>query len=299
MTHTVEEIGRKLDALDLWKRASRYNFAVRPRGTVIPYFCTVMLGDCNPVKVRFLLLEGWQTLHDYVCTRADCNYGFYSSPMEMPHFELAFLNDGQLVVRRHDPGYMPASLNAAQREFVAKILWEAYGVFLRMESDEKLPMRFSDDKAIFARIEGADGKWSDGPLVIPDPPPHQECVSLPKELVKKAKDLPFMREEVLGIDFGLLLSKQTCEKRPRCVYRLFGLDMKSKALVMDSQTSVHPEAGLRGMWESIPIQVLSELVRIGKLPGEVKVRSGRLFRMLRPLCMEFPFKLTLHDKLEM
>ena len=34
----------------------------------------------------------------------------------------------------------------------------------------------------------------------------------------------------------------------------------------------------------------------GKVPGELKTRSGRVFRLLRPLCMELPFKLSLHEK---
>ena len=48
----------------------------------------------------------------------------------------------------------------------------------------------------------------------------------------------------------------------------------------------------------MPPQLLRELIRIGKVPGEIKVRSGRVFRMLRPLCIELPFKLSLHEKLE-
>ncbi|MBQ6914391.1 MAG: hypothetical protein IJQ65_01625, partial [Kiritimatiellae bacterium] len=43
---------------------------------------------------------------------------------------------------------------------------------------------------------------------------------------------------------------------------------------------------------------LQEIVRRGKVPCEVKVRSARMFRMLRPLCMELPFKLSLHEKLD-
>lgn len=298
MTHSVEEIGRKMDALDLWGQAAKYNFAVRPRGTVIPYFCTVILGDRKPVKARLLMLEGWKTLHDFVRTRVDANFGFYTSPMEMPHFELVVLTDGMQKLFRHDPGYMPQEANDIQREFVARILWEAYGVMMRIETDGALPMRFAGEKAVFARVEGADGKWSDEPLVIPDPPPHEERISLPKELVKKAKDLPFVREDSLEVDFRMVCGLQTNEKRPRCVYQLVGRDPKSGTPVIASNTSVHPEAGLRGMWESIPVQLVSELIRLGKLPGEIKVKSGRVFRMLRPLCLELPFKLSLHDQLE-
>ena len=55
---------------------------------------------------------------------------------------------------------------------------------------------------------------------------------------------------------------------------------------------------MRTLWESMPAQVLHALVKRGKVPGAIRVRSGRVFRMLRPLCLDFPFKLSLHDSLE-
>ena len=48
----------------------------------------------------------------------------------------------------------------------------------------------------------------------------------------------------------------------------------------------------------MPPQFLREIIRIGRVPGEVRVRSMRMFRMLRPLCIELPFKLSVHDRLE-
>ena len=297
MSRTPEEIGAKMDALGLWGVLGPYNFAVKPRGTVFPYFCTVLKGERKPVKVRLLMLEGWQTLHDYVRTRIDRNFGFYSSPMEMPHLELVVLETGEVKLFRHDTGYMPQEANEAQRTLGCRILWEAYGVMLRLESDPKLPMRFADEKAIFARVEDAKGTWSDVPLEIPDPPPYSEKVSFPKADIKAAQDLPFVKEDVLELDFRMLPSVMTREPRPRCVYGLVAVDPKTGVRVIDSRVSVHPEAGLRGMWESMPGQVLKELVRHGKIPGEIRLCTGRVFRLIRALCLELPFKLSLHDKL--
>jgi len=297
MKMTPELIGTKMDALGLWDLLVPFNFAVRPRGTVFPYFCTVLKGDGSPVVVRFLMLEGWQTMHDYVRTRVDRNFGFYSSPIEMPHLELVVLQDGEVKLFRHDTGFMPAEADTRQRELAARILWEAYGVMMRVEGDRQLPMRFADEKAIFARVESADGTWGDSPLEIPDPPPHVEKVSLPKADIKAAQDLPFVREAVLELDFGLLPNVMTKEARPRCVYALRAVDLSTGAPAFDTRASVHPEVGIRGMWESMPVQMLKELVRYGRIPGEIKVRSGRVFRMLRPVCLELPFRLSLHDRL--
>ena len=297
MTKTPEEIGARMDALGLWDLLEPSNFAVKPKGTVFPYFCTVLKGERKPVKVRLLMLEGWQTLHDYVRTRLDRNFGFYSTPMEMPHLELVVLETGEARLFRHDTGYMPQEANAAQRALSARILWEAYGVMLRVETDRKLPMRFAEEKAVFARVETAPGVWEDRPLEIPDPPPFVEKVSLPKADIKAAQDLPFAKDDVLELDFRMLPNVMTREPRPRCVYGLMAVDPKAGARVIDSRVSVHPEAGLRGMWESMPVQVLKELARIGRVPGEIRTCSGRVFRLLRPLCLELPFKLSLHDRL--
>ena len=297
MDRTVEEIGAKMDALGLWDLLMPYNWGVKPRGTVLPYFCTVLKGDMKPIKVRFLMLEGWQTLHDYVHVRVDRNYGFVSAPIELPHYELVVLATGEAKLFRHDAGYLPVEATAAQKAFVAKILWEAFGVMLRVETDRKLPMKFSDEQAIFARVEGPDGAWRDEPLVIPSPRPHVEKVSFPKALVQKAVDLPLVSADALELDFRILPNVMTKEPRPRCVYALVGIDAATGAKVIDSRVSMHPEAGLKGLWESMPVQVMNELVRLGKVPGEIRLCSGRVFRLLRPMCLDLPFKLVLRDSL--
>lgn len=294
-----EEIGAKMDALGLWDVLLPYNFAVKPRGTAFPYFCTALKGDGKPVKARFLMLEGWQTLHDFVRLRMDRDFGFCSQPIELPHFELVVMADGSAEVVRDDAGYMPQRVAAPPaRELVSRVLWESYGVFLRIEGDRALPLKFAEDRAVFARVEDAKGQWSDAPLAIPDPPPHRETVTLPKALVKSAKDLPLVAADVLELDFRMLQDVMTKEPRPRCVYELEAADGRTGETAFACRTSVQPEGGLRLLWESMPVQALHEIVRRGKVPGEIRVRSGRVFRLLRPLCLELPFRLSLHDRLE-
>ena len=298
MTHTAEELGAKMDALGVWSLLEPFNFAVKPKGSAIPYFCTVLKGERKPVKVRFLMLDGWQTLHDFVRTRFDVNFGFYSTPAEMPHLELVIVENGAPALFRHDPGYMPRPPTDAQRALAERILWEAFGVMLRVEADRQLPLKFAGERAIFARVERARDEWVDEPLVIPDPPPHVEKISFPKDDVKKAADLPFVADDAIEVDFGIVQGVMTTDARPRSVYALVAVDAKTGERIVDSRTSIAPDGGLRSLWESMPPQLLRELIRIGRVPGEIKVRSGRVFRMLRPLCIELPFKLSLHEKLE-
>ena len=297
MERSVEEIGVKMDALGLWDALAPYNWAGKPQGTAFPYFCTVIKGAEEAVKVRFLMLEGWNTLHDFVRTRADRAFGVVSSPIEFPHYELVVLSAGDTKLFRHDPGYMPQEAKEPGRGIAAKILWEAYGVMLRVESDPKLPMRFADEKSIFARVEDKSGAWRDEPLVIPDPPPYVERISFRTEDVKKAKDLPIVPTDVLDVDFRLVPGVMTRDARPRCVYELVAVDPVSRTRVVGARTSVVPEAGLKAMWESMPQQLLTQFLSRGRVPGRIRVVSPRVFRFIRPLGMELPFRLSLHESL--
>lgn len=297
MKESVESIAAKMDALGLWEKLVPFNWAVKPRGTVIPYFCTVLRGEIPEVKIRLLMLEGWQTMHDYVMTRADRFLGFYSSPIEFPHLELVIARNGDSRMFRYDTGFMPAEPNEVQRELAAKILWQSYGVMMRIETDSALPMKFAEEKALFARVENEDGKWEDAPLAIPDPRPIVEKISFAKADVAKAKDLPFDKDFVLDVDFRLLPNVMTRDPRPRCVYQLRAIDAKSGVAMVDSRASMNHDTGIRSLWESMPPQVLREIIRLGRVPGEIRVISGRVFRMLRPLCLELPLKLSMHDKL--
>ena len=293
----LEELGRKMDALGLWELLKPFNYVVKPAGTVFPYFCSLLGGDGNPVKIRFLMIEGWQTFHDFVHTRVDRNYGYYSTPMELPHFELVVAKDGVFSVFRHDPGFMPRALTEAERPLVAKILWEAYGVMMRVESDRKLPLRFASEKSMFARVEEPAGTWSDRPLEIPEPRSYVENVSFPKSLLSKAKDVPFVQSETIELDLRLMPNLMTKEVRPRCAYQLTAIVSDTGARVISDRTSVTPDGGLKALWEGMPQRVLMRLVERGSIPGEIKVLSGRVFRLLRPLCIDLPFKLSLHDRL--
>ena len=297
MLRRIQEIGAKANALDVWDQVAPFNWAVKPRGTVFPYFCSVLRGDQQLVKVRLLMLEGWQTLHEYVQVREDLDYGFCSTPVELPHFEMVVLMSGEIKFYRHDTGFVPIDVNERQCGLLEKILWETLGVMLRIESDHNLPMKFAKDQAIFARVEGLDGHWTDEPLVIPKPRAHVEEVVFPKDLVKKAVDLPIDTKTALDLDFRILPNVMTKELRPRCVYALVGVVAETGARAFESRVSVHPEGGLRGLWESMPVAVLSELVALGRVPAELRVRSKRVFRLLRPLCMELPIRLVMKDEL--
>ena len=290
------EVGAKMDALGLWNSLAPYNWAVKPHGTAFPYFCNILQGD-GDVKVRFLMLEGWRTLHDYVRLRADLSYGVISAPVEFPQFQMVVLNSGEIKFFRHDTGFVPREIAAKDFPIVEKILWEAYGVMLRVESDSSLPMRFAAEKSLFARVEDKSGIWRDEPLEIPDPQQYVEHISFKTDDIKKACDLPLVQAEALNVDFSLLLGVSTDEEKPKALYRFVVADSVSGAVELDCRVTVDSSHSLKDLWETMPQRFLEFLIKRGRVPGRVRVSSARVFRFIRPLCIELPFRLSIHESL--
>jgi len=193
---------------------------------------------------------------------------------------------------RNDPGYVPREANGRERDFCARMLWEAYGVLMRLETDRQLPLKFADEKAVFARVEGADGTWRDEPIEIPTPRPHVEKVTFAKKAIAEAKDLPLRTDEAWELDLRIVPGMMTREQRPRVLYVLAAVDAETGAVVFRDKLSVDSESGLRGIWESLPPRMLAHFIERRAVPGELRVISGRAFRLMRPLCLELPFKLS-------
>jgi len=295
MKRNLSDIASKMNALGLWEALAGCNFAIRPRGTVFPYFCTALKGEPPALKVRGMMLEGWQTFHDYLRGRADRFFGVVTTPVELPHFELLFLNTGEFKVFRYDAGYMPREIVEREEPLVTKLLWEMYGLMMRLESDRQLPMRYAGEQAIFSRVEQADGEWEDAPLSIVQPQNYTEQIQFNKELLHKVSDLPLVSDEAMAIDFRLLPNLATREPRARCLYELSIVDCASGKDLFREQTSVVPAVGLKGMWETMPTQVLNDFLKLGRVPGQIRCPNPRVFRFLRPLCIELPIKLSISE----
>ena len=75
------------------------------------------------------------------------------------------------------------------------------------------------------------------------------------------------------------------------------MDAETGEKVVFDKVSVSRDGGLKALWESMPPRLLKNLIARGRIPGNIRLLSGRVFRMLRPLCVELPFKISLHDSL--
>ena len=187
-----------------------------------------------------------------------------------------------------------------------KILDIAYGISFPEKAKEydkaflaKFPLDEAE-KAMFARKEVVEGVWMDGPLRMPEETVVEqvEQVNLKKTVCDQAKSLPLYPKEIWELDFVLLPSYRTAGPNPRFLYLLVAVNAESgERMVWERLTVDGKEGGLLRLWSGHAQRVLDAVVRLGRVPGEIHMRSGRVMRFLRPLGLQLPFKLVQHAKL--
>ena len=91
---------------------------------------------------------------------------------------------------------------------------------------------------------------------------------------------------------------QTRGPNPRFLYILGAVDSATGERRIWERLSVDgKEDGLRRLWEAHAERVLEAMLKVGRVPGSVHVRSSRVARFLRPLGLQLPFKLVQHLQL--
>ncbi len=293
----IEELMRQIEALGFWP--GYVQWVLMPQGSVYPYFGMIeALADNPEIKAQGLFLEGWQTFHDYNLWRHDHNYGFISFPGELPGFLCLWLKNGEVKAFRQDPGYKTRPLNDREEALFHKLVRESFGLVMRIENDPKLCHKYLEEGSLFGRRQVNVRKWEDVPVPLVQPRPHVERVSLPKADVDAAKDKPLLKERVVDVAFRCNPHYTTTEAHSRMAYDLDVRDAADGKSLVSIRMSVRPpQCTIADMWQNLAPGLLREFVKLGFVPGEIRVCSQRVFRLLRPLTMQLPFKLSLHDEL--
>ena len=293
------EVAQAIGKLGVWKVAAAHNWALLPAGAGEPWLASAVAGERENSPSRLLLFPGWRAFHCYLITRQNADFWVAASPEDIPHIEAVFPQGGEPVVLEFGEGYVHAPVSGGKAALAAAMLYECFGLFMRFESDPGLAMKYASERALFARRQEPDGKWCDCALPLPEKPPQfVEKVSLRKDLLERAKDLPFDQSLKLELDFGRLPNVQTNEPRPRAIYLFAAVDAGSGGrYAWRTMVASGAQDGLLALWQSLAQQLLERIVADGKVPGEVSVRSMRMVRFLRPLGMHLPFKLVVHANL--
>ena len=300
--HDINEIAKAIAALNLWEKAAAHNWALVPQTSELPYLVNAMVENKkdSPVIGRLHLFPGFVPFRDFMISRRVTDFGVGMSPMDFDHFELVSAKGGVTELFVYEPGFVPRALTDDERAFLAPLLYECYGLMMRLEENPDLPLAYVKENALFARKEVSENVWIDGPLKLPDERknPYTEQVSLNKAKCAAATKLPMAGSEKWEVDFVMVPTYQTREKRSRFLYVLAAVDAATgERRVWEKMSVDGSPGGLKRLWETHAQRMLDRILVLGRVPGELHVRTGRVMRFLRPLGLQLPFKLVQHTKL--
>lgn len=296
---TPKEIAQAISKLSIWDETAEFNWGLVPQSTEFPYIGQLAYEKDGPLKGRVLFFPGFQVFRDFLMSRQFADYGVYTSLLDIPHYTILLPRDGEAQCALYEPGFVPKDINTDEDDPLFKsLVSQTYGVLLRFEGDHKFSGTYSNEKAIVARKEITENNWIDGPLRIPTTVAmKEERIVFKKNDCEKAAVLP-KSDEIWEVEFALFPNFRTAEARPRFLYVLAGVDSSTKAKRFCFKMSVDGTSdGLQHLWEKHSEHLLEAIIKYGVMPREIRVRTPRMMRFIRPLGMHLPFKLSQYDKL--
>lgn len=302
----IDDIAKAICTLNAWKKASKYNWALVSELFDKPLIACVNMQQNGPVNARLMLFNGFEAHRDFAIFLQNQDVSFALSPIDFDHYEVVSLKDGGVQVLDYRPGYAPVRPDEETRALLAPVLYECYGLMLRLEDDPELPTMYKGENAIFCRKEGLDGKWRDAPLKPPDAGTVSwtERIGLDRAKCAQAARFDMSQGEEWEIDFIQIPVFRTEDKAARIMYLLAAVDSKNGERRVWDKLVVDPAVprngtldALKTLWESLASRVLEGVLKRGAVPAEIHVRNQRMMRFLRPLGMQIPFKLVLHRQL--
>lgn len=302
----IDEVAKAITALNVWKKASKYNWALVSELFDRPLIAAINPTAEGPIAGRLLLFNGFIAHRDFLIFRQNQDVSFAMSPIDFDHYEVIGLKDGSAEIFDYRPGFTPVHPDEETRALLAPIVYECYGLLLRFEEDPELPALYKGEGALFSRREGLDGKWRDAPLKPPnlDTVTWTERVGLDRTKCAQGARLNMEPDEIWEADFVQMPLYRTEGKSARMLFLFAAVDAKTGERRVWERLAVDPRMprngtldALKPLWESLAEKLLDGVIRRGKVPGAIHVRSQRMMRFLRPLGLQLPFKLVLHREM--
>ena len=302
----IDETAKAITALNLWKKASKYNWALVSEMFEKPLVAMVNPAQNGPIVGRIMLFNGFAAHRDFLIFKQNQDLSFATSPVDFDHYEVIGLKDGSAEIFDYRPGFVPVHPDAETRALLAPVLYECYGTLLRIDEDPELPLMYRDQGAMFSRKEGLDGKWRDAPIKPPnlDTVTWTERVGLDRAKCAKGGRLDMLPDEAWEADFIQMPLYRTEDKLSRMMFLFAVVDAKTGERRVWQKLAVDPSIPRNGtldaikpLWESLATHLLDGVIKRGNVPGAINVRSQRIMRFLRPLGMQLPFKMVLHRQL--
>jgi len=310
-------LAERLDHLDPWQWMSVADcFGMLLPGQAEP--CFVVFGGQSKAfrSVRFLL--GWKAFYDLVTRLADPAKQIPTWLLEIRMVELLFVSDdllfdyekkflgafkrktdttcGTPVFRSIIPGYHPWLPDKSERDLLETMLYQAYGMAMRVESDGML-LKSRFPREILMRKQDAQGVWQD--LWSPVKEVGDEEI----EVRIESKRLEAIREKPLRpgtVQLDLIFTPLTIRpdgERPQTAYVLLAVDAKTGLILAGDLFQA--TGGVAQMWAQIPERLLEIFEKLGGCPETIEINCDRMANLLRPLGEFLPFKMVRRERLAM
>jgi hypothetical protein len=201
------------------------------------------------------------------------------------------------MFRSYRPGYAPYFITADEARFIEVALEQLLDVAPRVQADPEL-LDQEDKSDYLVRVpkhEGDEFVWRDEIMRIPPPPPREVAIVMDRQLLSAAKKLPKARYEIEADFFLTPMLIGERGERPRFGYTLLLVEA-SRGMIVGAEV-LEPVPDLETMWGELAVTTLNQLVRLRALPGAIKVGSGLLYDMLKPLTDELKIKLKITNNL--
>jgi len=190
------------------------------------------------------------------------------------------------MFRSWRPGYLPWYLEAWEARFLTCALEQTAEVALRFKEDPLL-LEPPDEERYLVRVPQKENEvleWIDRVVTVPVPDPEPIPVAVDPDLLEEVKRLPGSPQTV---EMDLFVIPARIEERGTRPY------LPHMLLVVDGATGLplgmellKPERSPEAMWGLVPVRLMSQLARMGCVPGGIRVRSPVLFELLQPLAKE-------------
>jgi hypothetical protein len=308
-------LAERLDRLDPWQWMGGADcFGVEMPGWDEPCF-VVFGGESKAFRhVRFLL--GWKAFYDLVTRLADPSKQVTTWLLEIRMIELLFVTGDLLfeheqnllktltrqadatystpVFRSIIPGYHPWLPEARERDLLETVLYQAYGMAMRVEADNML-LKTRFPREILMRKQDAKGVWQDTWSPVKEVGDEEVEVRIESKRLQSLRTLPLkpvtMQLDLIFTPLQILPDGQ----RPQTAYVLLAVDAKSGFIMAGDL--LQATEGIARMWSLIPERLLEIFERLGGCPATIELATDRMANLLRPLGEFLPFKMVRRERL--
>ena len=311
------DVTRRIRALDPWHWMTLGDvFGIHPHGAVGPGF-VIFSEQGDPARRMISVYPGWTAFRDAILSQTrDDGLAPLARAVEESWVRMMFIPEASLgrfdravLVRlgvdltcgdefpafcSQRVGYFPDRLDPSEVAWLAQILYQAYGMAMRIEAIPDLP-RQRLPRLFLVWTQDAAGDWHD--TWVEEPATRTEMdVSLALDQVRRVRQHP-ADATVLQADLVLspLKMKSIGNHRAEAVFTLLLVNRETEMIV--SCDALQATAGIAAMWAQVPGGVLKGLEQLDALPAEIEVCNERMLNVLRPLTELLPFKLTRRENL--